>query len=288
MSVLPAYAWAATSGASKSTSSTPTELEFTLPTAGMSGCQVCHADPNLVKSSATATTSIFVDPELMAAGPHATTPCTGCHVDFAYKTPHDNVAKGDEWRQIAKIACKNCHKDAYAAMNKGAHSAVVRPGETLPVADTKDGQATPLCGDCHGSHDIVTAEEMTSSPEFHNSGLEMCGQCHEEETANYRDYYHGAAYQEGASDSPACWDCHSAHEVLPADNRLSTVSEAGLEETCAQAGCHDDVNDDFLAYSTLVHQRKEAYEELPGWSVYQSTAQAIGQAVDSVKSVFGR
>ena len=35
------------------------------------------------------------------------TPCTGCHLDFAYTAPHKQVDSGDEWQLAAKSACKN-------------------------------------------------------------------------------------------------------------------------------------------------------------------------------------
>ncbi len=95
------------------------DLDFTLPTAGKSGCMVCHGDPNLVKLSSESTSSIFIDPAVLANTAHADTVCTGCHLDFAYQTPHQNVTAGATWVDVAKSACKNCHSNEFTKSSPG-------------------------------------------------------------------------------------------------------------------------------------------------------------------------
>lgn len=284
LAMLPGFAMAA---APKSKTATDTfKLDFTLPTYGKSGCTVCHADPNLVRLSADTTVSLFVDPELMALGPHKETLCTGCHIDFAYKTPHE-VGNGESWRAVAKLQCASCHEQQAADQARSAHSSAVRPGKqpAKPATGTID---VPLCGDCHGGHDVISSAEMTSSAAFKTSGIVMCGgECHEEYTTNYRDYYHGAAYQAGAPDAPACWDCHTAHMPLPKESRQSSIHENNLDETCGQEGCHTDVDETFLEYAPFIHYRTESQESVAVWSAYQKTRQIIDGALGTVKSWFG-
>jgi len=260
------------------------DLNFTLPTAGKSGCMVCHADKNLGRVQGTTWVSYWVDPAPLDAGPHASIMCTGCHLDFAYKAPH-NIEQA-EWRRTAKLSCKNCHQEQWTAYSAGVHSIAVQPGEKVAAAD----QDKPLCGDCHGGHDILT---LTDNPagraKLHSEGKQVCGRCHEDYWESYADYYHGAAYTRGASDAPACWQCHGWHDALPSDNRGSKVNESNLQETCAQ--CHSKTNEDkdneqYLSYSGLIHRRQEVYEDNPLYGLIQSTKASIQEFFGKLGSWF--
>jgi cytochrome c553 len=134
-----------------------------------------------------------------------------------------------------------------------------------------------------GTAEVIAAAEQ-GQIETHLSGLEMCGQCHDDFTESYMDYYHGAAYQDGSLDAPACWDCHGAHQMLPASDRRSPVNTANLIETCGQ--CHDDVNEEYVAYAELVHNREEVAAEVPLIQFYNATRSAIEGAVRTVTSWF--
>jgi len=292
--VLPASAWAEEAKSPSKEATGTYDLDFTLPTEGKSGCQVCHGDPNLVRSSGEATVSIYVSTELIASSAHAEEVCTGCHIDFAYKTPHDNVINGGDWQSTAKQACSNCkqHQPQFTEYASGAHTPAGKPGvtaEQLAAEREAAGKppAVPLCGDCHGGHDIASKEDTSAVAAYHKSGLEVCGGCHEDYATTYADYYHGAAYKEGALDAPACWDCHGTHEILPADNRRSMVSEQRLVETCGQEGCHvGEVTEEFVEYAQLVHGKDEMLQENPLWAAYDSARDGFQQAVSTVKSWF--
>ncbi len=120
---------------------------------------------------------------------------------------------------------------------------------------------------------------------MHGTGDEMCGSCHEDQTTTYADYYHGAAYREGAPDAPACWDCHGAHEMLPASDLRSPVNPANLEETCGK--CHDDPNEDYVEYAKLVHSKEQVEEEVPLYTIWESARAAVDDAIQTVGSWFG-
>ena len=134
-------------GSTTSTQPSTYDLTFTLPTAGKSGCMVCHGDPNLVRIQGGQTVSMWVDTAMIESSAHATVQCTGCHLDFAYSVPH--VATGsEEWRDIAKAACKNCHKEAFSAYSAGVHSPAPAPSTatSAPVvncANCRDDQHDP-------------------------------------------------------------------------------------------------------------------------------------------------
>lgn len=300
--VLPACAVAAEASAPATQTY---DLSFTLPTVGVSGCTVCHADPNLVRiQGETTTTSIFTDPTEFAESAHAEVLCTGCHVDFAFETPHANV-EGDDWQEVAGSACKSCHDQAFSAVTSGAHSPTTQPGVSAAearaarVAEGKPPEV-PICGDCHGSHEIAYLdverwEESTATADaaeaarqgraaMHSQGLEICGGCHVRETEEYSDYYHGAAYQEGEPDAPACWDCHGTHQMLPASDPDSPVHPNNLIETCGK--CHDDPNEAYVEYAELVHRKDEVEDEIPLYTILASVQEAIQGAVDTVTGWF--
>ena len=280
---MPAWAFAQTAGTAapstpttSSAGSTYYDLSFTLPTASQSGCMVCHGDPNLVRVEDGVTVSMYVDPAVIENSAHKDTQCTGCHLDFAYSVPHSN-AVSDEWRSIAKTACKNCHQEANLAYSKGAHS--LTPTATAPTTVTVPVQepdnVKPLCGDCHGGHDI---QMLTDNPDgqeaLHADGYRICGSCHQDYWDNYDDYYHGAAYKNGAPDAPACWQCHLAHDILPSSNQRSSVNEINLVETCGQ--CHkNEPNDDYVSYSAYIHGKEEVRSQNPVFAFLQASYETI-------------
>jgi len=273
-------------GASSTTpyvpASTPTsatyDLSFSLPTAGKSGCMVCHGDPNLVRIVNGQAQSMYIDAAVVESSAHAKVQCTGCHLDFAYSTPHQN-ALNNEWRRVAKSACKNCHKDEFSAYAKSVHSpsptSTTEPSAT-PVPATSSGVAIkPLCGDCHGSHDIQKLKDNPAGQEeMHSRGKEICGNCHLDYWENYNDPYHGAAYKRGASDAPACWQCHEAHEVLPSTDRRSSVNEVNLVETCGECH-HNEPNEEYTSYATLIHGREDIYRANPIYAFLQSAWETV-------------
>ncbi|GAB4277970.1 MAG: hypothetical protein Kow0056_09800 [Coriobacteriia bacterium] len=232
------------------------DLSFTLPTYGKSGCMVCHGDRNLVTMQSGQTISYWIDEAVIRNSAHGGIMCTGCHTDFSYKAPHTEA--GQDWRDTAKFACKNCHNEQYNLYSVGVHSISVTPGQERDP----EAQAKPLCGDCHGSHDI---QMLTDSPEgqaaLHADGREVCGVCHKNEWESYDDYYHGAAYKRGAPDAPSCWTCHGAHDIYPSGDRRSRVADGHIRETCQQ--CHKDVTEGYLDYTELIHGRQEKLAQNP-------------------------
>jgi hypothetical protein len=84
--------------------------------------------------------------------------------------------------------------------------------------------------------------------------------CHEKDWATYDDYYHGAAYKKGATDSPSCWDCHGAHDVQAVKSPDSKISAENLGKTCG--ACHKGSDAEFGAQAQqLIHQKKTIYND---------------------------
>lgn len=262
------------------------ELDFTLPSEAQSGCMVCHGDPALVRVVDGEVVSYYIDAEEVAASAHAEEQCVGCHADFTYSAPHD----AEDWAVTAKAACRNCHDEQSVAVGAGVHRAEVTTAtvaaDGAATAGTTESAETspaprPLCGDCHGSHDISlittdTPEARKARAAMHRNGWEICGRCHEEYWDNYADYYHGAAYKQGALDAPACWDCHGWHEVVPSAERSSNVNESHLVETCGQDGCHTGVDENYVEYAGFIHHREEVTQENPLYSTVKKVTDWIG------------
>lgn len=256
------------------------DLNFTLPTAGKSGCMVCHGDKNLGVLQGDQFVSYWVDGAILDESAHAGIMCTGCHIDFAYKSPH-NIEQTD-WVRTARLSCKNCHQAQWDAYSRGSHSLAIEPGEEMSESEA----AKPLCGDCHGpSHGIMTlTDNPEAKEELHQNGYEICGKCHAEEWDSYSDYYHGAAYRRGAPDAPSCWQCHDYHAIQPSTSRDSTVYEGNLAETCGQ--CHEDPSDKYLEYAGLVHRRDEVRSENPLYRFMDSAKGTIEDVFGTIRSWF--
>jgi hypothetical protein len=267
------------------------DLTWTLPTIGQSGCLVCHDDKDLVRIKNGVTVSLYVNTDVLQASAHKNVPCTGCHTDFAYKTPHANATKsGEEWRSVAKVSCKNCHQDAAADFTNGAHSPSGAAGAASGTVGAPDssapGKPKPLCGDCHGGHSIAASNNVEAQKALHLSGIEMCGGCHEKDTKAFEDYYHGAAYVHRAPDAPSCWDCHSPHKILISTNRDSSVYKDHLYDTCHK--CHKDPGDGYIDYAQLVHHKQDFLDANPLYAWISSARQTVQSIFGSIGSLFGK
>jgi cytochrome b subunit of formate dehydrogenase len=138
--------------------------------------------------------------------------------------------------------CSDCHQIDQAAFEAGAHAALA-------------------CTDCHEGaaakgHEAAAARRVD------------CASCHDQEVADWAGSVHGKARNGGATEAPACADCHGpAHAILPASDPRSRVNPQHLPATCGT--CHS--NPELVAkYHIPMVKPIEAYEA----SVH---ARAVGQ-----------
>ncbi len=256
-------------------------LDFTLPTFGKSGCMVCHGDPQLTIVRGDQSHNYWIDQKIVDASAHAKIQCTGCHIDFAYTSPHKDAA---DWRRVAKESCKNCHPDQFRDYSLGSHSEKVGPGHTPdPKAANK-----PLCGDCHGSHAMPKLKNNPAGKAAeHALSQQMCGSpgCHADYWANYNDYYHGAAYKRGATDAPACWGCHETHATRNHKDSLAYTNDSQLASTCGR--CHEDVGEGYLTYTKLIHSKQQTLDGNPVYSTVKSARTGMSGLGETIGSLFG-
>lgn len=200
-----------------------------------SGCLLCHGNASLWDGQP----SLHVTEETISGSVHVGVACTRCHTDFASQSQQSQATDPHE---VARSACKSCHGAQFQEYRTSIHGRLAAEGG-------EGGGAT--CVDCHGSHDVSGAETL--------SGQETCANCHESRYKSYADYYHGRPYKLHAADAPACWDCHGAHDVLPAADASSRVSRDRLPETCGQ--CHEGSSRTFTSFGRLIHGSQDAHRE---------------------------
>lgn len=240
------------------------------------GCLACHGSETLTKAAAGQPKSYQVLP--MDDSAHAKLTCQQCHKDYKYEEGADPTPL---WNVNAGFACRDCHSKAamfteeqikrnkavIAEYDASIHATSLGKwlnGTLVPGKGEAEVQP-PTCADCHGGHYIQRLDTEYAKKVFAGSAYRVCARCHQAEYDSYDDYYHGAAYKRGAEDSPACWDCHDSHRILPSSDPESTVSDTNMARTCGADGCHGDRSQDSFAQKAgdLIHQKADVAESNP-------------------------
>ncbi|MBI5231476.1 MAG: hypothetical protein HY876_04840 [Coriobacteriales bacterium] len=219
------------------------------------GCQSCHGSETLRKDSADGSKSFTVTG--IDASAHRDVTCQQCHSDFRYD---DKLPASKVWQVNAGYACAKCHQTAKKERDRAPVGAWKK---SVHYAELQGGNAqSATCASCHSGHTIQRLDTDYAKQMLHGSAYRMCARCHKDEYASYDDYYHGAAYKKGASDAPACWECHNAHDILSKEDKASAVSGVNLAKTCGR--CHKGSEDSFgEAAGQLIHEKKETLKQNP-------------------------
>jgi cytochrome b subunit of formate dehydrogenase len=169
--------------------------------------------------------------------------CLDCHGDVH----PEKLNKKD--RSAVIDSCLRCHQDADKYVNKG-HGAKVLAGSTDAAA----------CNDCHKTHEMpFFATDEKGRTDKRKYYTEQCISCHVKggsvgsygvfphTVAAYGETYHGNAKNLGYLDKVAgCADCHTGHNILPADKPASVLSTEALVKTCGN--CHHGFHPRFVSY----------------------------------------
>jgi len=164
--------------------------------------------------------------------------CHGSHKILSRKNPESATYKTN----IPKT-CGKCHAGITAEYVGGVHGKLVAAGN----------MKAPVCSDCHTAHAILQPTES----EFRMQSTPICGNCHTEKFSTYRDTFHSQLGSLGGYvETARCWDCHGAHDVLPASDPRSPIAPANLVKTCGR--CHAGANASFVQYQphANAHNRK--------------------------------
>ena len=168
--------------------------------------------------------------------------CHGVHDILPHTDPDSRIS-----RDMVPKTCGKCHVLVEGVFNASVH------GKVLEGHDSSG----PICTTCHTSH--VVSPPTTVAFRLHAD--QMCGDCHEEQLAGYRDTFHGRAMALGRSDVAACYDCHGHHDITKVDEPGSRMNGVRLVATCQK--CHPSANINFASYIVHAdHSDKEKYPQL--------------------------
>jgi hypothetical protein len=195
---------------------------------------------------------------LMKSGLTVTATCTSCHTAHG-ELPKDDPASSVNRKNIPST-CGRCHHGIQEMFEKSIHSATV----------AKTDQKLPVCIDCHTAH-TITRTDVTG---FKLEIMNQCGRCHEEIAKTYFDTYHGKVSQLGYAKTAKCFDCHGAHDIMPASDPQSHLSRENVVKTCQR--CHAGATRRFAGYLThATHHDPKKYPWL-FWTFWGMTALLIG------------
>ncbi len=164
--------------------------------------------------------------------------CHGSHHILSHTDPQSPTYKTN----IPKT-CGSCHAKINDDYMAGAHGKAVASGNLK----------APVCSDCHTAHAILQPTESA----FRMQSTPICGSCHKDKLSTYRDTFHSQLGSLGGYvETARCWDCHGAHEILPASDPRSPINQANLVATCGK--CHAGANQRFVQYQphANAHDRK--------------------------------
>jgi len=182
---------------------------------------------------------------LLQSGLMVTATCVNCHSshrELPRKDPRSTINPNN----IA-TTCAKCHLGVYEEFKNSIHSPDV----------TKTDQKLPVCNDCHRSHEI----NRVDLGDFRTQIINQCGKCHEKVSETYFDTFHGKVSKLGSVRAARCYDCHGAHNILPASNPKSKLSHNNIIETCQK--CHPNSNRKFVGYLThATHHNRDKYPYL--------------------------
>lgn len=179
--------------------------------------------------------------------------CGSCHGSHDIRKHTDPASK--VYRANVADTCGSCHGGVEAAYQKGIHGQLVKAGDTT----------APVCSDCHTAHQIANVQ--SAAWQLKTTGT--CGSCHTEEMTTYRDTFHSQVSALEYRQVARCWDCHGSHEILPASDPQSKISDANLIATCGR--CHEGANASFVTYQPHAdpHDGKR-YPALHGAAIFMN------------------
>ncbi len=209
-------------------------------------CGACHGNEALAKKYGLLNVySLYIDSihgfALSKEGLLVAANCQSCHGShhiLSHKNPLSPTFKTN-----IPQTCGSCHAGIAADYEAGVHGKAVASGNL----------SAPVCTDCHTAHAIL----QPTAAAFRMQSTPICGSCHKDKLSTYRDTFHSQLGALGGYvETARCWDCHGAHEILPASDPNSPIAPANLIKTCGK--CHAGANASFVQYQphANAHNRK--------------------------------
>jgi hypothetical protein len=209
-------------------------------------CGQCHGTEGMAKKHGLASVyPLYIDSihgfALSKEGLLVAANCQTCHGSHHILSHTD--PKSATYKVNIPETCGKCHAGINADYQQGVHGKAIAAGKL----------GAPVCSDCHNAHAILQPTES----EFRSQSTPICGNCHKEKFSTYRDTFHSQLGSLGGYvETARCWDCHGAHEILPASDPRSPINKANLVKTCGR--CHTGANESFVQYQphANAHNRK--------------------------------
>jgi len=195
-------------------------------------CAECHADAQTAYSHSTHGKAI-------AAGKPGAS-CEDCH-GGAHEIMAADDAKSPVSHGNIPYTCGRCHGQKFLMESNGesAQPFISYQESVHGRATEKGSKKAAVCTDCHGSHEILPANDQKSPISKFNVPA-TCGACHTAIQTTFMQSIHGQAIARGNGEAPVCTDCHGIHSIKSHTDANSPASEQNLSrDTCAR--CHQGV-----------------------------------------------
>ncbi|MDP8208934.1 MAG: cytochrome c3 family protein [Candidatus Electryonea clarkiae] len=221
------------------------------------GCGRCHEDSEKEYRTSVHRLARLHGDEIAAT-------CADCHEGHHILPPADPDSPVNHFN--IPNTCGNCHTNETVITADYVRLPISLPNyeESIHGAGWKEGKATAVCSDCHGSHLLQSASNHESKINKINLA-NTCGQCHLKIAEEYKQSVHGRALAHGITDSPSCTDCHDEHLIYATDDPRSAVNPSNqADETCGK--CHSDP--EMAARYGLPEAVIESYQDsYHGWAI---------------------
>lgn len=219
-------------------------------------CLTCHGDDQQktdVRDDGSPV-QIFVHREQIESSVHGSLQCTSCHVTID-RVPHREAP-------AVIVGCVECHRETWAEHKDdpdGEYGRLAVVNEQIDsylqsihaqphALDQSHTNAT--CYDCHQGHNVGELGSIQRA-EFRLNNPEVCGDCHEAQLDEYRTSTHGKlVLEDGDSDAAVCSDCHTTHDIAPAETDKAKLA---ITQNCGN--CHEAAQRTyFKSYHGQVHR----------------------------------
>ena len=208
-----------------------------------STCGACHGSEGMAKRHGLPSVyPLYMDSihgfALSKEGLLVAANCQSCHGSHHILSHND--PKSPTYKANIPKTCGSCHAKINDDYEMGIHGKAVAAGNLK----------APVCTDCHTAHAILQPTEAA----FRMQSTPICGSCHKDQLSTYRDTFHSQLGSLGGYvETARCWDCHGAHEILPASDPRSPINKANLVKTCG--ACHAGANLSFVQYQPHANAR---------------------------------
>jgi len=236
----------------------PHKIRKVFYTQGMADkdCLRCHERSELKASKDGR--SLFVRTYDLAYSRHVKVSCSQCHseVNASRVRPCETITR--------KADCTGCHAEVSQQYQRSMHGQLM----------VKNDLNAPTCKECHGTHAVLGKLDPKSAT-FPTNVPILCARCHREGQKaavryigsqheiieRYTESIHGKGLMKsGLTVTAMCTSCHTAHEILPHADSLSSVNRKNVPATCGR--CHHGIEEQF---ERSVHATKvgKTDKELP-------------------------